>query len=114
MRVDNTSCCGLNEIVGVAYNSPQDVMRMVCEYKNLSDTKDNRDYVPLMFFTDTIYKKKPAVQSGQSFAKFIEDNKLGVLSKSTIRINPNSSNRIRCWIWSVNFPNLINWYKKNK
>lgn len=66
-------------------------------------------YYCMIVFSDTI--RKPS--RGTRLAKYIKDNKLGTVTASPVRTNPNSRNRIRTWIWCVDRKALKKWIVKN-
>lgn len=55
------------------------------------------------------YHKK----SGQAFEKLILDNKLGEVTRSHVRKNPNTRRMVAGFIWSVDYEALKKWYKEN-
>jgi hypothetical protein len=40
--------------------------------------------------------------NGTNFAKFIKQENLGELTEGHTTVNPNSSNKIRVWVWTYN------------
>lgn len=49
---------------------------------------------------------------GKLFAKFILDNKLGEVIKTGVNINPNSTNSLQAYIWTVDHDALRGWWEK--
>ena len=52
--------------------------------------------------------------NGINLAKFIVDNELGTVVRSPGKRNPNSSNRIVVWIWTLNVRALRTWLEKER
>ena len=66
-------------------------------------------------FSDKISKEyEGSGLTGTQFAKFVTKNKLGTLSMSAVRRNPNSGSNIRVWVWDIDRPALYKWYLANK
>jgi len=49
---------------------------------------------------------------GEEYADFIEENNLGTVHRSVLKRNPNSSNRIRVYLWSVDWDRYSKWAMK--
>jgi len=88
-------CCGINEIDGID-DDPKDILEEVCyEYFD-------REHRCAFYFFSDIQDKKNGIQ----LKNFILKNNLGKITPSPTRINPNSSNSLRMWIWAINKKNL--------
>jgi hypothetical protein len=86
-RVDGTNCCGVDEIDGLENNTPEEIV-----YGSYNANKGNCAYYT---FTDV------EDGNGDGVAKYIRANKLGTITRAPIALNPNSGNRIKIWIWTV-------------
>lgn len=51
---------------------------------------------------------------GENFVNFIKQHKLGSVVQTRPKINPNSQNKIRAWIWSPNLKSLKTFGAQNK
>jgi hypothetical protein len=80
---------------------------------NLKDVSDI-NFKFFLFSDGTEKHHENHAVTGTKFSKFVVDNGLGIISSSAIRVNPNSGNRIRIWIWDINRHALLKWYKENK
>lgn len=98
-----TECCGLREIDDLSLTKPATSMIQICY-----DFFESMDSAFIVFtgVTKELY--------GRKFKKFILDNKLGTVIETESKRNPNSGNRIKTWIWTVNITKLKSWFKKNK
>lgn len=50
---------------------------------------------------------------GRDFAALIRECKLGDVIETGKHINPNSSNNLRVWVWTVDHTALVAWFKKD-
>lgn len=50
---------------------------------------------------------------GRDFAALIRECKLGDVIETGRHINPNSSNHLRVWVWTVDHEALTKWFKKD-
>ena len=98
-------CCGIDEIADIAdHDNPKEALKEVCHEIYYNDKT-----CAFMMFSD-IGKK----ESGKALHKYITKNKLGTVTKSVSRINPNSDNSLAIWIWAMHRGNLKKWWNKNK
>ncbi len=99
----SNGCCGLNEITGVSHSTPRDTMLEAARVHY-----EESDAVAIYLFTG-----KDKVDNCEEFAQFIKDHKLGSVTKTRAKKNPNSGNKIRGWLWAVNEPEFRVWARKN-
>lgn len=59
---------------------------------------------PFIVFSDAI-----ANRNGAKLAKFIENNKLGKVIKSSVKANPNTGHKIRVLVWEVDRLATLKW-----
>lgn len=102
--LQETSCCGLRDIEGLCERTPKEAMINVC-YDFFRDEMDSA----FILFTGVTKKRY-----GQKFKKYILDNKLGTVIETESKRNPNSSNRIKTWVWTLNVTKLKSWFKINR
>lgn len=111
MDIAQTSCCGLREIENLSdYNHTKEAMQAFCKKFLNTDLYGGytSDKYAFVLFTGVIEERY-----GQRFARFITATKLGKVTGSRARINPNSENVIKVWIWELNKQALIRWHKKH-
>lgn len=48
---------------------------------------------------------------GQNFAAFIREHRLGDVVETGRHVNPNSSNKLKVWVWTVDHAALVGWLK---
>lgn len=68
---------------------------------------------PAFIIFSDIYLIKPK-SNGEIVANFVEENKLGEIHRSIAKRNPNTGNRIRVYLWNVNWRNYSNWIDKQE
>lgn len=97
-------CCGVNELSGIIHEDPFDIL---CDVgvQRFDEGKECAFYI----FTDIDTQKY-----GAALAKYITDNELGQIAASKSKINPNSDNRLRVWVWSVSDRAFHRWWRKNR
>lgn len=100
--LNDTECCGLHEIYNIQRVSA-DVI--------LLDNEFDDDSCAFYLFTDTGGSKR---SSGGKLAKFITENKLGIVTASPTKRNPNSQNMLTVWVWAVNRRAFNAWRRKNR
>lgn len=101
--IRSTSCCGLSDIDYLKGTKPKEAIAKICTDRELNDTP------PFYLFSGVVKEKY-----GENFKKYILKNKLGKIIETPTRINPNSDNRIKAWVWSVNNKEIKRWAKENK
>jgi hypothetical protein len=111
--------CGCTEITGVASSSPEQVLKnhlghyddgelIELNYHEGDDGKEKLEVIvcsAFAVFSDAV--GHGGTYSGTEFANYLTANKLGTVRASAVKKNPNTSNRIRVWIWEINKRNLI-------
>lgn len=83
---------GLNQL-------PRIIVRGVAQSKS---TKE----VQMLIFSDNVDNG-----NGEKLAKFIVNNKLGIISETTPFKNPNNNHTIKGWIWTIDKKALATWFK---
>ena len=103
MYINDTTCCGLKEMEGLDY-APKDLIQQLAD----ETFNDGLDYA-FILFTDAVEEG-----NGIALAKYLRARpKLGALTTTRPRINPNSDRMIQCWIWSVNRRELKKFFIAN-
>lgn len=94
-EVGSMFCCGVDEIHGLEdAECPKDFVDAVVA---------NAEGLPaFMFYTARAKFSK----LGNQVAKYIERNKLGKVTRMSVRpiLNANSGNKIHMWVWQLNKP----------
>jgi len=103
--INGLDCCGIKEIVDIDNytENPKQIILDICE-----DYYKEEHMCAFYIFSD-IQKKK----AGKNLKNFIQKNKLGLITLSPIRINPNSGNSLRVYLWTIDKKNLKQYWHKN-
>lgn len=102
--IERTNCCGFKEIDGLENTTTKQALIDIChDYFN----EDND--CAFLFFTGVTKEKY-----GQKFKALIKKEKLGTIIETRSKKNPNSSNKIKAWIWDINKTKLRAFAKQNK
>lgn len=101
--------CGVQEGSGIDYNT------LEAEKSIVELLLNGYERCAIILFSDTIHRGK-AKSNGQKLAdllrKRIKSHKIGELTASGIRTNPNSGNRIRVWSLAINWRRVPAWAKE--
>ncbi len=102
MSIENLTCCGIHELADIDYarNKPEETILEICQ-----DIYNNGNNCAFFLFTD-IGKKI----AGKNLEKYIIKHKLGTITKSPAKVNPNSGNSLTIWIWAIQKTNLKKHY----
>lgn len=103
-------CCGIREIGNLGeFATPQEALDSA-----LFSPEDEPLDRPFVIFSgvvkDSRSGRKPLY--AQRFAKFLRDNDLGDVSGGITRVNPNSGNDLKVYLWTVNQRNLARYRKR--
>lgn len=123
MELNETSCCGMNEIEGLSHSrTAKEAMLAFCQY--IEDEEggdynyDTGDYEPtrtsLRPLAQYVFTGTTDAKYGPQFKAYILENKLGSVVESRAKRNPNSGNMVRAWIWTPSTKSLKAWWAKNK
>ena len=104
--LNGLSCCGVREIDG---------LRLFGVRKSMKDiAPDILHGCAFVIFTGVVSENvSENAQYGQRFAKYIIKNRLGEVTASPRRLNPNSQNMLAVWIWTVDHEALARWVVRN-
>lgn len=121
LDINNTSCCGVDELHGIADESPEDILEALVkelyhpprpelsfDYKQSRSVKTGRT-IPEKWTTNSFYIFTQANNTedddysdyGEELAEFIHKHKLGEVATSATRRNPNSDNDVTVYVWAV-------------
>ena len=112
-----TRCCGVHEIDGLSScQTPEIALNDLAYYFNEGKVPE----APFIIFTgvvknsdlDTIgYARSERTDNyGETFARYIEENRLGTVVRSEPRVSW-SKNTISIWVWSVDYFRLMPFLK---
>lgn len=128
MSINDTSCCGTRELDGVSNEPPEALIREMIEdefqtsHYDFGARKLEKRWNPVfafVIFSDTNAKtygsRRPRQYSGEKFAAYLKTHKLGTVTASVKRTNPNHTGRrgvfLRVWVWAMDFKALKAWAK---
>ena len=108
--VNGMGCCAVREIEYLSdYDTPEEAMGRIVdeEFGNL----------PAFYvFTGVVgyTNSKRREVYGTKFRDFIDKNRLGAVTESPARHNPNHpTHKVRVWVWAVNHKAVTKWLKKH-
>jgi len=87
--------CGISILSGVTRSLPKDIVYKVLHERSRHDKKTIRE--AFVMFSDTDHDGN---RGGNALAAYIRENQLGDIVEAGPRMNPNSGNQIKMWIWS--------------
>jgi hypothetical protein len=98
-------CCGIKELIDIDdyRTEPEQIIEDVCEEYYIHEHR-------CAFYIFSDIQDKVA---GKNLRKYILKNKLGTITMSPIRVNPNSDNSLRVYIWTISRANLRKYWYKN-
>lgn len=100
--IEHTQCCGIKEIDGVEGSHPKEFLLDIAD-AIMSGAEDAAFY----FFSDI-----GDAQNGKAIAAFLKRNKLGKITKTGAKRNPNSGNRLHMWVWNIDLKAYRTWVHK--
>jgi len=104
ITIERTNCCGFKEIDNLCDGTAEQNLKETCE-QFFNDDND----AAFLFFTGVSKEGY-----GQKFKKLILKEKLGEITETKAKRNPNSGNKIKAWIWAVNKTKFKQYAKRNK
>jgi len=87
--------CGISILSGINKTLPPEIVHKVLVERAASDKKTIRE--AFVMFSDTDHGGS---KGGNALAEYIRENNLGSIVEAGPRMNPNSGNMIKMWIWS--------------
>lgn len=110
IHINKTPFTNIKDIYGISeYDNAEDAMRGLCYRLRLEWDKIVKIKFSMMIFTGNIHEGYP-----QKFKKLILKEKLGSVINTGAKVNPNSGNTIRAYIWNVDKQKLSKWFKENR
>lgn len=106
--INGTSCCGMDEIQTIFGSHPKTVIHDVLKNYYFGENRHSDSYkiVPFIIFSGT------KAQKAEELCNYIRKNKLGKVLRSDSRLNPNSGNMLRSYIWQTSDRGLREYAKK--
>lgn len=109
MYMNQLSCCGVREICGLgedqsATKSMESFLVATAPYDGSVMRRDRFRYVIFTSINKSRY--------GQRFAGHIRANNLGEVTEIGPAVNPNTSNQLTVWVWTVDHDNLKKYREK--
>lgn len=104
MALEETSCCGVREFDGVRdyANRPEEAMDMIARARIVDDER----------FRFVIFTDVNSCTHIKAVERYVNKNKLGTFTKTALKKNPNTANKIRVYILDLNATKLRSWYTK--
>lgn len=112
IMMHHTSCCGVREINNLSRaESPEDALRGIARWLRPSDWNV---LVPFITFTGVVgpiiskghTRSDRTDDYGETFARFLERNNLGEVTRSQVRQNW-TGNSLKVWIWHPDYTTLV-------
>lgn len=121
LDISNTSCCGLDELHGIAEEQPENILEALVQhvyhparpeyrydYKTSKQVETGRT-IPEKWTTNAFYLFTQATNDeeglddpyGDRLKAFIEGHNLGTVAMTESRVNPNSGNEVTVYVWAV-------------
>lgn len=92
MSVYDLNCCGVSEFADIRdYDTPEETIMDVCPYDQA-----------FVLFTEVQERNHESRDKGRQLRALIESKKLGVVVTLPTTTNPNTSHRIKPYLWRVN------------
>lgn len=89
--------CGASVLSGITHTKPSQIVDKILKERSSTDKKYTRE--AFVLFSD-IDRHPNYETGGNALCRFIKDNKLGDILEAGPRMNPNTGNMIKMWIWS--------------
>lgn len=105
MYVDGISCCGVGEIDGLG--DCEDAAHAMSSL--LRDNGVPRQ--PFVIFTQATSRAN-VTSYGNRFRAYILKHKLGTVLASAGKVNPNSGNHVKVFLWTVHKGNMQKYFTK--
>lgn len=114
MGIEQLICCGMRELDGLPDKPVFAVLEVAQDHPTpiSSAGRIGGGYV-FVVFSDVVGSTS---SNGEKLAKFVRANKLGLVKSTSERMNPNTGNTIKAWIWELDHEALFAFrkaYEKN-
>ena len=111
-----TSNCGMRELyLDNGYEQPPQVVAYLCTQFSRKRVVGGKLVPSLSIpFIHVIFSENLKNGYGAKLAAYIEKQHLGYVVSTKTRANPNTSNPITAYIWTLNRAGLAKWWKAQK
>lgn len=100
MGIKTTSCCGVREFSGLQ-KDPVEVVNYFCKYLF------EGGQCAFILYTDPV-----EFENGEALTDFIREFKLGDVTETPVRHNPNSDRDLKAYLFAPDLKTLKTWYDK--
>lgn len=108
MQISHLGCCGIREIQGLGqHKTPDAALKSFCTAVGLERGISNQRHRFAHILFSQAKKDKPY---GEAFAAFVSARGLGTIVETNFKVNPNSSNPLKAFLWTPNLPGLRKWF----
>lgn len=121
LELTGMKCCGIRELSGLSHqDNPQKSMYQFARLTYLREIEDSTKKGSFLKRPDPGFRYILFSQArrdnkyGVEFGAYIESNGLGKVAETPFNVNPNSSNPLKIFIWTVDHDALKAWVKKNE
>jgi len=104
INIEDMLCCGMRELDYIQGEETIQIILTIC-----SDIICDENKYRHVVFSDNGNKI-----SGKKLEKEIKKQKLGSIISTVSKINPNSGNSIKAWIWTIDHKALNKYWSKHK
>lgn len=107
--IPNNMSCGVSFIHGLAGTAPSAIVNKILIERHECDPKKIREAFVIFSDVEDYYRddnRNRRDTGGDALARYIRENNLGTILETEARINPNSGNKIKVWVWSPPHPSL--------
>lgn len=103
MEINELECCAVQEIDGIKGLIPYAILGQIG-----NDRYENDNKRPFYIFTESRDMKE-----GANLATYIKKHHLGNILITEKKINPNTTNFVKVYLWTIHKKNFREWYLKN-
>lgn len=107
MELHDLACCGVKELNGISYDNHTPYALLLEFCKDFINNSDDPEFAHVVFT-----QAGAKARYGINLAAYITRHKLGTIVRSAVAVNPNTSNPLVAFIWTINRPALRKWYVK--
>lgn len=125
-----TECCGLDEYTGLNQNRDVELIPYELMMYSIAENSDcDPSWSSVRVSTQVVMTAVQPLSAGthranyhygndKKFLALVKKHKLGTVVSSPLKINPNSRNKVKCYLWSVSVTGVKRYlkgeFKKNK
>ena len=113
MYLNSMECCGLREIHGISQHRDPEVAfkRLINDNKESDwcwdDTRKSPPNWPSNWRFAVFTQAGARSRYGNKFAAYIKANNLGEVIETATKVNPNSSNPLKTFVWTLNHQRVV-------